>query len=239
MVNPLLALPLVLFQEIVQKWIDRIGFIGLDNSITNKQERAEFLNKIKGCAIQIFDYGRQDTYCYRLSTDEEKLKFRSFNHIAFEYILKRNIFCRDIWIICWDEYLSEYFQNEEAYDCLENISINICCNECEIRFNDPWFNFTSGLIKIIHERIYGAGRTLSSLREIIDCDLQFKQLILYFPRIVSINVNFLYDRGVYLNSHPHLNLNKFVFYQSIDKKKWELQVNDYPYFQNGFVSGGF
>ena len=44
--NPLLSLPRILLQEIVQKWIDRIGFVGLDNAINNKLLRTEFLKTI-------------------------------------------------------------------------------------------------------------------------------------------------------------------------------------------------
>ena len=140
MVNPLLSIPCELFKEIVQKWINRIGFISLDNAINNKIQRAEFLKNIEGCALQIFDYGGGiDPYASQLTSDEELKKFETFNSVAFSYLLKRNIFCRDIWIICWPTYLTIYFQNEKAYDYLEHISINICCKECVSGFSVFWF----------------------------------------------------------------------------------------------------
>jgi len=236
MVNPLLSILCELFKEIVQKWINRIGFIGLDNAINNKFQRAEFLKNIEGCTLQIFDYGGRDPYANPLTNSDEELlkKFETFNSVAFSYLLKRNIFCRDIWIICWPTYLTIYFQNEKAYDYLEHISINICCKECVSGFSVSWFlQFTNGLINIIHDRIYGAGRTLSSLREIIDCDSNIKEMVNRCPKIISININFLYDRGIYLS---RIDLENFVFYKSMDTKRWKLQVNSYGFFQSGLVS---
>jgi hypothetical protein len=104
--NPLLSLPRILLQEIVQKWIDRIGFVGLDNAINNKLLRTEFLKKIQGCAIQIIDYG-DDPFSY--TTDEELSKYEAFNCNAFYYLIIRNTFLNTVSIKCWQTYLTKYF----------------------------------------------------------------------------------------------------------------------------------